>query len=1310
MSAPRQPQPRAGSGASRYRGGGAAATGTATGGGGAGGAAAGRAAGPGLRLPPAPAMALPRGFSLILLLLPVLGGPGATITIPQEFLQPPELTEQPPEQLVVFPSDDVVLKCAATGNPPVQYRWTREDEPFVPEEHPGVSLAPGSGTLLINASLAGRLQGRYRCAATNALGTALSTESRVIAENTPQWPKEKVLPVEVEEGDPVVLPCDPPKSAVPPKIYWLNSRIVHIAQDARVSMGQDGFLYFANALVRDSHPDYICHAHYLGPRTIIQKEPLDLRVAPSNMVQFRRPRLVVPRDPQPSHIALRGGTLVLECIAEGLPTPSVRWQRLNGPLPLGRVSLENFNKTLRLRDVEEADDGEYECVAENSQGQARRSHLVTVEAAPYWVRRPQSGLFGPGEAARLDCAVQGKPRPLLSWRINGVPIDEVPGSARRVVRDGALVLSRLEPNDTMVAQCEAHNSHGHLLANAFVYVIELPVKILTADDTPYAVVENRTVFLHCRTFGAPAPTVEWLTPGLEPALQDDRAFVFTNGTLRLGPVVRGDAGTFTCKAHNAHSNDSVSAHLDVRVATRIEVPPQSMTAKKGQTVTFRCSATFDPGLSPRGLVWYRDGQRLQDTADSDKYVLSGDTLTVTMVDYVDQGTFRCRAWTELDAVEAEAQLRVVGRPGPVRDLQVLEVDERQVRLSWTPGDDNNSPVEKFVVEEKEELFGARRFVERVTVPGGQPWAQLTLSPYGQYRFRVLAANAYGRGEPSVPSEPITTAPAAPERNPGGVKGEGNETSNMIITWQPLAPGDWNAAEVRYRVQWRPLEPDGGRWHEETVPGPPVVVAGTPTFSPYEIRVQALNDFGKGPEPAVTIGYSGEDLPLVYPENVGVEILNSTSVRVRWSLTVPALDLRGHLRGFRVLYWHEGWVGERARRQVPPAPPGAASPPPRVLAVPGEARGVLLGGLRPWSRYRLRVLVFNGRGDGPPSDEIHFDTPEGVPGPPEELHVERMNETTLALEWKRPRHPNGVLTGFRLQYRPENHSEEEPPEELSFPAGTLNTTLGRLQPHARYRLALRALSRVGPGAPVLRIGSLRPEPVLPVLGSVVVGEVGEDFTVLHWTLAHPQADIEFKVQYMSKTTEGSWHDSGSVNSSLGLFRLRDLSPGTSYRVQFVGRNHSGHHIPFWESEVQTNGTLLPRPASGFATEGWFIGFVSAVVLLLLLLLILCFIKRSKGGKYSVKDKEDTQADSEARPMKDETFGEYRSLESDGEEKASRSSGRSLGAAGAALGSDDSLAGYGGSADVQFNEDGSFIGQYSGTRGSGPASPGAAAPLD
>lgn len=36
------------------------------------------------------------------------------------------------------------------------------------------------------------------------------------------------------------------------------------------------------------------------------------------------------------------------------------------------------------------------------------------------------------------------------------------------------------------------------------------------------------------------------------------------------------------------------------------------------------------------------------------------------------------------------------------------------------------------------------------------------------------------------------------------------------------------------------------------------MSGTPTFVPYEIKVQALNDLGYAPVPLVVIGHSGED--------------------------------------------------------------------------------------------------------------------------------------------------------------------------------------------------------------------------------------------------------------------------------------------------------------------------------------------------------------------------------------------------------------------------------------------------------------------
>ncbi|NXN93080.1 NGCA protein, partial [Rhinopomastus cyanomelas] len=53
--------------------------------------------------------------------------------------------------------------------------------------------------------------------------------------------------------------------------------------------------------------------------------------------------------------------------------------------------------------------------------------------------------------------------------------------------------------------------------------------------------------------------------------------------------------------------------------TRIAVPPRNITAKKGETVTFRCPVTFDPALASRGhLEWLWDGKVLSETPDSNR--------------------------------------------------------------------------------------------------------------------------------------------------------------------------------------------------------------------------------------------------------------------------------------------------------------------------------------------------------------------------------------------------------------------------------------------------------------------------------------------------------------------------------------------------------------------------------------------------------------------------------------------------------------------------------------------------------------------
>lgn len=59
------------------------------------------------------------------------------------------------------------------------------------------------------------------------------------------------------------------------------------------------------------------------------------------------------------------------------------------------------------------------------------------------------------------------------------------------------------------------------------------------------------------------------------------------------------------------------------------------------------------------------------------------------------------------------------------------------------------------------------------------------------------------------------------------------------------------------MKWRQRQ-SGEAWSNITVWTNKYVVWNTPVYIPYEIRVQAENDYGKAPEPNTVIGYSGED--------------------------------------------------------------------------------------------------------------------------------------------------------------------------------------------------------------------------------------------------------------------------------------------------------------------------------------------------------------------------------------------------------------------------------------------------------------------
>ncbi|KAM9107641.1 neurofascin isoform 5-T5 [Megaptera novaeangliae] len=1100
------------------------------------------------------------------------------IEIPMDLSQPPTITKQSVKDHIVDPRDNILIECEAKGNPAPSFHWTRNSRFFNIAKDPRVSMRRRSGTLVIDFRSGGRpeeYEGEYQCFARNKFGTALSNRIRLQVSKSPLWPKENLDPVVVQEGAPLTLQCNPPPGLPSPVIFWMSSSMEPITQDKRVSQGHNGDLYFSNVMLQDMQTDYSCNARFHFTHTIQQKNPFNLKVLTTRGVAERTPSFMYPQGTASSQMVLRGMDLLLECIASGVPTPDVAWYKKGGDLPSDKAKFENFNKALRITNVSEEDSGEYFCLASNKMGSIRHTISVRVKAAPYWLDEPKNLILAPGEDGRLVCRANGNPKPTVQWMVNGEPLQSAPPNPNREVAGDTIIFRDTQISSRAVYQCNTSNEHGYLLANAFVSVLDVPPRMLSPRNQLIRVILYNRTRLDCPFFGSPIPTLRWFKNGQGSNLDGGNYHVYENGSLEIKMIRKEDQGIYTCVATNILGKAENQVRLEVKDPTRIYRMPEDQVAKRGTTVQLECRVKHDPSLKLT-VSWLKDDEPLY---IGNRMKKEEDSLTIFGVAERDQGSYTCIASTELDQDLAKAYLTVLGRPERPRDLELTDLAERSVRLTWIPGDDNNSPITDYVVQFEEDQFQPGVWHDHSKFPGSVNSAVLQLSPYVNYQFRVIAINEVGSSHPSLPSERYRTSGAPPESNPSDVKGEGTRKNNMEITWTPMNATSAFGPNLRYIVKWRRRE-TRETWNNVTVWGSRYVVGQTPVYVPYEIRVQAENDFGTGPEPGTVIGYSGEDYPRAAPTDVKIRVLNSTAISLQWNRVYPD-TVQGQLREYRAYYWRESsllkslWVSQK-RQQA---------------SFPGDRLRGVVSRLFPYSNYKLEMVVVNGRGDGPRSETKAFTTPEGVPSAPRRFRVRQPNLETINLEWDHPEHPNGILTGYTLKYVAFNGTKVGKQIVENFSPNQTKFTMQRADPVSRYRFSLSARTQVGSGEAVTEESPAPPN---------------EAYT-------NNQADI--------------------------------------------------------------------------ATQGWFIGLMCAVALLVLILLIVCFIKRSRGGKYPVREKKDVPLGPEDPKEEDGSF-DY----SDEDNKPLQGSQTSLDGTIKQQESDDSLVDYGEGGEGQFNEDGSFIGQY------------------
>ncbi|XP_070354006.1 neurofascin isoform X8 [Equus asinus] len=1195
-------------------------------------------------------------------------------SIQNELSQPPTITKQSVKDHIVDPRDNILIECEAKGNPAPSFHWTRNSRFFNIAKDPRVSMKRRSGTLVIDFRSGGRpeeYEGEYQCFARNKFGTALSNRIRLQVSKSPLWPKENLDPVVVQEGAPLTLQCNPPPGLPSPVIFWMSSTMDPITQDKRVSQGHNGDLYFSNVMLQDMQTDYSCNARFHFTHTIQQKNAFTLKVLTNHPhndsslrnhpdmysargVAERTPSFMYPQGTASSQMVLRGMDLLLECIASGVPTPDIAWYKKGGDLPSDKAKFENFNKALRITNVSEEDSGEYFCLASNKMGSIRHTISVRVKAAPYWLDEPKNLILAPGEDGRLVCRASGNPKPTIQWMVNGEPLQSAPPNPNREVAGDTIIFRDTQISSRAVYQCNTSNEHGYLLANAFVSVLDVPPRMLSPRNQLIRVILYNRTRLDCPFFGSPIPTLRWFKNGQGSNLDGGNYHVYENGSLEIKMIRKEDQGIYTCVATNILGKAENQVRLEVKDPTRIFRMPEDQVAKRGTTVQLECRVKHDPSLKLT-VSWLKDDEPLY---IGNRMKKEDDSLTIFGVAERDQGSYTCVASTELDQDLAKAYLTVLadqatptnrlaalpkGRPDRPRDLELTDLAERSVRLTWIPGDDNNSPITDYVVQFEEDQFQPGVWHDHSKFPGSVNSAVLQLSPYVNYQFRVIAINEVGSSHPSLPSERYRTSGAPPESNPADVKGEGTRKNNMEITWTPMNATSAFGPNLRYIVKWRRRETRES-WNNVTVWGSRYVVGQTPVYVPYEIRVQAENDFGKGPEPDTVIGYSGEDLPSA-PRRFRVRQPNLETINLEWDHPEHP---NGILTGYTLRY--VAFNGTKVGKQI-------------VENFSPNQTKFTVQRADPVSRYRFTLSARTQVGSGEA-------VTEESPAPPNEA-------TPTAAPPTLPPTTVGTVSSTDATVTAATTEATTVPIIPTVAPATIATTT--VATTTTTTAATTTTTTEGP--PTTTTGTKIHESA-PDEQSIWNVTVLPNSKWANITWKHnfgPGTD--FVVEYIDSNHTKK---SVPVKAQAQPVQLTDLYPGMTYTLRVYSRDNEGISstvITFMTSTAYTNNQ------ADIATQGWFIGLMCAIALLVLILLIVCFIKRSRGGKYPVREKKDVPLGPEDPKEEDGSF-DY----SDEDNKPLQGSQTSLDGTIKQQESDDSLVDYGEGGEGQFNEDGSFIGQY------------------
>ncbi|KAL3982055.1 Immunoglobulin I-set domain family protein [Acanthocheilonema viteae] len=1128
-----------------------------------------------------------------------------------------------------------ILPCYATGSPET-YEWFKDGKRLkVDGDRIVWEKQFQSGTIIINDAREND-QGYYQCHASNIFGTAVSNKLHVRIGELDHFTPRGVRRLIVDEGRSLSIRCDIPYGVPKPSIFWLyrdaqRTNIIGTIQHKHITVDTEGTLHFTAVEKQDGQPNLIYQCAATSP--ILRGEyragnEFQLIVNPATKSSGMA---IHKLWFSPEEVSVKVGTkLKLMCIFGGRPLPNITWSKLNGELPLTRLkdfkSQEaDYGKALIIENVRSEDAGIYEC---RSQHLFHQMH-VTTTVAPIWIDKPPQDIDEPeGSAAEIHCVTSGIPTPIVQWFINGVPLHELAENDRRMILNNGQILRIVNLDhdvDTAVYQCNASNPFGYVFGNAFVDVRAYAPYFKMPSRRIWNVVRKSTVEMSCEVDAAPEAVVKWVDANDHSiAAVVGKIYIFPNHTLRISQVNSADEGLYYCNVSNKYGINRAVNRLQVFSPTHfIRVPtPKKTILEAHESLEYVCEAVCDPRLTIE-YSWTHNGIPINDSAH---FKLLNNSLLIVDARGFHSGAIDCIALTDVDVKISGIELTVLDVPGAPLVTEI-NCDERRALLRWRRPDDHGDRIKQFLVQMHTEFEEGlwQTVVEEKNTDADFYQADIVLSPWVNYTFRVIAQNSHGESEPGFRrGKMCSTRAYYPYKNPKDVRAEGSEPHNMIIEWKPMDKYDWNGPGLQYIVRYKLNEP-GETWTEIRIEDPlanHTIVREQPTFREYLIQVESLNSFGRAIVKPISVkGYSGEDMPLLSPVEFSVsEFINCTAVLLIWK-HVDRESVRGHFKGYLIDYWEND------------KPFAIVN-----VGIEKHKNETILYGLKPITNYTARIRTANSRYLSHLPTTIKFTTPEGIPSKVHNMRVRAVGARSLYVTWEPPRQPNGYIRGYFITF--ENSSTGVKDETF-----VLNRQLYYLneegEPDTGYKVSVWAETKGGEGPKVMRPVRTWPlrEPDIP---NFTVEAISPTMARVQWLPSNgsewAMPGSTFLVNY-SIANSNDWIESEQISLPRTEVLLSGLEEGTRYKMIGIAKEGQRQRT----SEViiiqsLSRATITHISHESLQSAAWFVAVLSAIMLALFIAAVMCCCERQRSNKYSTKQKELQRGD-HINVEEDQNFMEY-----------------------------------------------------------------------